>query len=192
MFKLLLPRAPQWKIAAIVVAIGATLTGGSSVAHAFNPQPDPPGDRAWQEGVVSLPPGTLTIDGNNIEIDSFSFGVENTLSIGSATGGAGAGKVTFHPFTIKKTVDANSIGLFRAAESGQHYQNATLNLRKPGGQTYLVFHFSAVFVGSIDWSGSGDEAPKETVVFEYGGLQAQYTSQDGTSQSTDPLAPPPP
>jgi type VI secretion system secreted protein Hcp len=29
------------------------------------------------------------------EIDSFNFGVENTLNIGSKSGGAGAGKVTF-------------------------------------------------------------------------------------------------
>jgi len=37
------------------------------------------------------------------EISDFSFGVENPTTIGSATGGAGAGKIKFNEFTIKKT-----------------------------------------------------------------------------------------
>lgn len=36
------------------------------------------------------------------EIKDFSFGVENPTTIGSATGGAGAGKIKFNEFTIKK------------------------------------------------------------------------------------------
>ena len=39
------------------------------------------------------------------EIKDFSFGVENPTTIGSATGGAGAGKIKFNEFTIKKTTD---------------------------------------------------------------------------------------
>src|SRR2546423_9122241 len=42
------------------------------------------------------------------EIKDFSFGVENPTTIGSATGGAGAGKIKFNEFTIKKTTDVSS------------------------------------------------------------------------------------
>ena len=37
------------------------------------------------------------------EIKDFSFGVENPTTIGSATGGAGAGKIKFNEFEIKKS-----------------------------------------------------------------------------------------
>ena len=42
------------------------------------------------------------------EIKDFSFGVENPTTIGSATGGAGAGKIKFNEFTIKKISDTAS------------------------------------------------------------------------------------
>jgi hypothetical protein len=44
----------------------------------------------------------------DFEIRDFSFGVENPTTIGSATGGAGAGKIKFNEFTIKKTSDVAS------------------------------------------------------------------------------------
>ena len=34
-----------------------------------------------------------------------AFGIENPTTIGSATGGAGAGKIKFNEFTIKKLSD---------------------------------------------------------------------------------------
>lgn len=36
------------------------------------------------------------------EVKDFSFGVENPTQIGSATGGAGAGKIKFNKFTVKQ------------------------------------------------------------------------------------------
>src|SRR5262245_18972060 len=47
------------------------------------------------------------------EIKDFSFGVENSMTIGSATGGAGAGKIKFNEFTIKKTSDSASPAFFQ-------------------------------------------------------------------------------
>jgi hypothetical protein len=42
------------------------------------------------------------------ELGKISGGVENPTTIGSATGGAGAGKIKFREFTIKKTTDSAS------------------------------------------------------------------------------------
>ena len=39
--------------------------------------------------------------GSMFEVASFSFDIEQTLNIGSQSSGAGAGKVTFNPFTVK-------------------------------------------------------------------------------------------
>src|SRR2546423_15604039 len=56
------------------------------------------------------------------EIKDFSFSVENPTAIGSATGGAGAGKVKFNEFTIKKTADKASAVLFQNCAQGVHYE----------------------------------------------------------------------
>ena len=45
---------------------------------------------------------------NAIQLGEFTLGMENKTTIGSATGGAGAGKVQFAEFTIKKVVDKAS------------------------------------------------------------------------------------
>jgi type VI secretion system secreted protein Hcp len=42
------------------------------------------------------------------EIEDYSFDIEQTLSIGSHSSGAGAGKVRFNPFSITKKVDKAS------------------------------------------------------------------------------------
>jgi type VI secretion system secreted protein Hcp len=46
------------------------------------------------------------------EIKDFSFGIENPTTIGSATGGAGAGKIKFNEFSITKTTDTASPNFF--------------------------------------------------------------------------------
>ena len=48
------------------------------------------------------------------EVKEFSFGIENTLNISSASGGAGAGKADFKEFTIKKGETAAASGGDRA------------------------------------------------------------------------------
>jgi len=56
-----------------------------------------------------------------IEISSFSWGASNAMNIGSATSGAGAGKVRVHDLTITKNTDSASPNLFQACASGQHF-----------------------------------------------------------------------
>ncbi len=118
------------------------------------------------------------------EIDSFSFGVENTLNIGSRSTGAGAGKVTFKEFNVSKKTDSGSAGLFRTCCSGGHYGNVKLVLRRAGGdQTksgaeFLIYEFALVAVKDISWEGSdGDDVPTESVIFEYGAIKILYAAQ---------------
>lgn len=124
------------------------------------------------------------------EIKEFSFGIENTLNITSASSGAGAGKADFKEFTIKKQTDKASPSLTLTCGMGGHYEEVQLRLRKSGGKTsggagdvYLAYDFKLVAVKSIEWSGSsGDDVPEETVVFEYGAMRIGYRPQnmDGT------------
>jgi type VI secretion system secreted protein Hcp len=154
----------------------AASTGANDVFLLFEPDPS---------NKLPLPKGESTVVKDAIEVDSFDFGIENQISIGAATTGAGAGKATFHNFTIKKPVDAASPFLFEASATSGHYNIVRLVLRRSGVQgsgkpylPYLVFTFKLVAVKSIDWSGSGGDRPVEQVVFEYGSLVVTYMKQN--------------
>ena len=58
---------------------------------------------AAQLQLTQAQPGTAEIK-DAIVVDDFSFGVENPTTIGSATGGAGAGKIKFNEFHDQEDV----------------------------------------------------------------------------------------
>jgi type VI secretion system Hcp family effector len=91
-----------------------------------------------------------------ISVSSFELGIENPVSLGSATGGAGAGKVQFDPLIIQKAVDHASPSLFSAASSGRNFQAVQLYLRSsgPAAQPFLAYEFRTVLITKIDWSGN--------------------------------------
>ncbi len=128
-------------------------------------------------------------DQKAFEVIEFNFDIENTLNIGSASGGAGAGKVQFNEFNVKKRTDKASHVLFLNCCSGGHFNDVSLLLRRAGGakdQTginYLKFSFKLVAVKKIAWSGaSGDDVCEEEVTFEYGAMKIQYMPQDSTGK----------
>jgi type VI secretion system secreted protein Hcp len=122
-------------------------------------------------------------DQPSFEIKDFSFGVENPTTIGSATGGAGAGKIKFNEFSIKKTTDSASPAFFKNCCAGAHYKTVIIDMRKAGGdpsgagKAFLRFRFETVFTTKIDWSGPGDEGPEESITFVYGKLGVMYWPQ---------------
>lgn len=115
------------------------------------------------------------------EVEDYSFDIEQTLGIGSQSTGAGAGKVTFNPFSITRKVDKSSPTFFQNACSGKAFKSVYLGVRKSAGNEatgafFLVFQFKLVAVKTVGWA-HDDEAPKETVTFEYGGLLVKYGQQ---------------
>lgn len=121
------------------------------------------------------------------EVKEYSFDVEQTLNIGSQSSGAGAGKVTFNPFSITRSIDKASPTFYQMACSGTAFCNAVLMLRKSlgsgasmnetSGGVFLRFDFKLVAVKTIAWA-HDEESPSETITFEYGGLQMRYAQQD--------------
>jgi type VI secretion system Hcp family effector len=116
------------------------------------------------------------------EVEDYSFDIEQTLNIGSQSVGAGAGKVTFNPFSITRKIDRASPVFYQMACSGTAFKWVTLAMRKSAGgnvsgQIYLRFDFKLVAVKTISWA-HDDESPKETVTFEYGGLLVRYAMQN--------------
>jgi len=122
-----------------------------------------------------------------IEVDSFSWGVSNTTSIGSATGGAGSGKAAFQEFKITKPTDISSAQLFLKCASGQHFQKADLYVRKAGGDAsgassvFMKLELLDVIVSSIEFEGAagGDDRPAEDVTFNFGKISYEYDAPDG-------------
>jgi type VI secretion system secreted protein Hcp len=115
------------------------------------------------------------------EIEDYSFDIEQTLSIGSQSTGAGTGRCQFNPFSITRKIDCASAHFFKMACSGKTFQTVGLGLRKSAGNDaagvmYLAFTFKLVAVKTVSWA-HDDEAPKETVTFEYGGVIVQYAPQ---------------
>jgi len=116
------------------------------------------------------------------EVEDYSFDIEQVLNIGSQSTGAGAGKITFNPFSITRKIDRSSPVLFDMACSGTAFKQVSLALRKSaGGMTsgviFLRFDFKLAAVKTISWS-HDDESPKETTTFEYGGMLIRYCQQN--------------
>jgi type VI secretion system Hcp family effector len=132
------------------------------------------------------------------EVEDYSFDIEQVLNIGSSSSGAGAGKVTFNPFSITRKIDKASPKFFEMACSGTAFQLVTLAMRKSSGAgsagaanvsgvIYLRFDFKLVAVKTISWS-HDDESPKETITFEYGGLMVGYAQQNADGSLKAPIA----
>jgi type VI secretion system secreted protein Hcp len=127
---------------------------------------------------LTLPNGETLTGGDpagpTFEIKDWSFGVENPTTIGSATGGAGAGKIKFDEFTITKPVDTASPKLFQVCATGGHFKQVTIVVRRPGTNiTWVTYELETVFITSIQTQSTdanGDETPTEKVTFAYGKL----------------------
>ena len=122
------------------------------------------------------------------EIEDYSFDIEQTLGIGSQSTGAGTGRVQFNPFSITRKIDRASPIFFKMACAGKSFHTVGLGLRKSAGNEasgvmYLAFTFKLVAVKTVSWA-HDDEAPKETVTFEYGGIVVQYATQDPNGKLT--------
>ena len=115
-------------------------------------------------------------NGTLFEIEDYSFDIEQTLNIGSQSTGAGAGRVTFNPFSITRKIDCASPMFFQISCSGTPFQKVCLGLRKcwrwPNfWRMFVVFSFSSSSRSRRSAGRMTMSSPKETVTFEYGGFQ---------------------
>lgn len=122
-----------------------------------------------------------------IDVQSFSWGLVNISSIATGSGG-GAGKAVFQDFHFTKFTDLSSTALFFAVASGQHIKDATLTVRKSGGEalTYLVIKMSDVLVSSLTQSGAeSTDSPKpvEQCSIGFSKITFDYTGQDATGKA---------
>ncbi len=120
-----------------------------------------------------------------IDLESFSWGANNSAHMGSGTTGLATGKVSMQDFHFVMRVNKSSPKLMLACASGQHIKTANLICRKAGGsqQEYLKYKFTDVLVSSYQTGGSHGEAiPVDQVSLAFGKIEVTYSPQkvDGT------------
>jgi type VI secretion system secreted protein Hcp len=121
------------------------------------------------------------------ELTSFSLGAMNTVSIGSATSGAGVGKTTFQTFQFVKSLDKYSATLFQDLSTGTHLASVEIVVRKPGpagmANPIVQYMLKTVFITGIHWDGASSHAT-ETVQGEFGAIQFVLYGQTKSGQPT--------
>ena len=123
-----------------------------------------------------------------IEIQSFSFGANQSGSFATG-GGGGSGKVHMQDFHFTMPLQKASPKLMLACASGQHVPNATLTCRKAGKdqQEYLKIKFKDLLISSFQSGGSGgDVLPVDQISFNFASIEYEYKEQkaDGTLGGT--------
>jgi len=120
---------------------------------------------------------------NEIQVLSWSWGMSQSGSTHSATGG-GAGKVNVQDLSFMKNIDTTTTNLIKACCSGAHFKQALLTVRKAGGKTaveYLKIKMQDLIISNISTGGSGGgDMITESVTLNFGQVSLDYTPQDKT------------
>ena len=122
---------------------------------------------------------------DEIEILSYSWGATQSGTMATG-GGAGAGKVQFQDLHFTSSVSKASPLLFLGCATGEHIKEATITVRKAGGQQqdYLIIKLNDVLVSSYQAGGSSgsDAVPTDQISMNYAKIEFTYKPQkaDGT------------
>jgi type VI secretion system secreted protein Hcp len=117
----------------------------------------------------------------SIDIESFSWGLSNSgRAIGSATSGAGAGKVSFQDihFTAKLSSASPQLMLYCAA--GKHFPSATLTGIESGKAQldYLTIKLTDVIVSSYETTGAtGNALAEDQFTLNFAKVEMDYRPQ---------------
>lgn len=118
---------------------------------------------------------------NQIEVDSFSWGVSQTTRNFGGGGGGGAGKVAMQDFHFVMRSSSASPQLVDALFSGEQFDAAQLLVRRAGdGNTdpvFLKYELEDVLISSYQVSGTENHHPEEEIALNFGGIGQRYRLQ---------------
>ncbi|OGY48045.1 MAG: hypothetical protein A2840_02470 [Candidatus Buchananbacteria bacterium RIFCSPHIGHO2_01_FULL_47_11b] len=125
----------------------------------------------------------LKIDG--IDGESSDKGHKDWINLLSVSSGivrpsAGTGAATFEPIVFRKRIDKSSPKLMEAVATGQHLNEAIIEVVHPTRrESYYKITMSDVLVSSYQSQGTASDVPTEEVAFNYGKIKFEYTPEDG-------------
>lgn len=177
-------------LVSIVLALAATLVfSGYTQAQASFPSFE-------KKSVTVTQPGTHAFDAflkiSSIDGDSSDskhrnwtdiISYEHGMSHGNGIVTQTLGPTTHETFKVVKTVDKASPILMLAVNSGQHFQQVTLELDNAGtGQKFMEYKLSDVIVSSVNVIGSSNDGmPLEEVGFSYRKIEWKFTPKTGNT-----------
>ena len=131
---------------------------------------------------------------NEIEIESFSWGVTQTGSH-SAGGGGGAGKAVFQDFHFTAKLSKASPILMLSCATGEHIKKAVLTVRKAGSEQpeYFKVTLQDLLVSSYSLGGAGggdtsaDVVPTDQFSLNFAKVELDYTPQGGDGSGDGPV-----
>lgn len=122
-----------------------------------------------------------------IAIESFSWGVSNTVSYDA--GGAGAGKAVRSDFSLTLPYSKASPAIFIKLVTGARISEATLSASKAGsGQTsdFLKYKLSDVFISSYNTEGS-QGVPFDQISMAFSKIEISYSVQNADGSNGTPI-----
>lgn len=130
-----------------------------------------------------------TIDGETVDsvkvktkecdILAWSWGLSQSGTMAQG-GGGGSGKVSVQNLSITKPVDVGSHAIMLACCNGEHFDTATLTVRKAGKDAleYIVIEMYEVIITSVSTGGSGGEDKlTENVTLDFAKFNFKYKQQ---------------
>jgi type VI secretion system secreted protein Hcp len=135
-------------------------------------------------GLALLDGVTGDAAGGALDVKSFRFGGKNTVGTGS--GGGGAGKVAFDDVRFQKLYDSSSPTLMLRMASGQHIPSVTFTFRRPGagGATFLTYKLTDVVVTSYLQGGDKERPLLENVELNFSRVEITFQPATGAPVKT--------
>jgi type VI secretion system secreted protein Hcp len=117
---------------------------------------------------------------DQVQVMSWSWGMSQSGTTHVGQGG-GAGKVDVQDLSFTHYVDSSSPNLIKACCTGEHFDTATLTMRKAGGSAleYVTLTLTEVIITSVHVGGSaGEDMLSENVALNFAKFKYSYQPQD--------------
>jgi len=122
---------------------------------------------------------------NNIELDSWNFGISSPADVGAK--GLSAGKPSCSDFSFSAPLDSSSYQVLKNLVQGTHIASATFTGRKTGGgatpYNYVQATMTNCFVTNYSTGGGSSGVPTASVTLAYEQIKYEYFTQDTSSGS---------
>jgi type VI secretion system secreted protein Hcp len=129
--------------------------------------------------------GEGTTDGHkdDIAVQAWSWGVHANTAIGST---AATARRSYKHLVVTKRIDSASTGLLSALVTNDEVREATLAMRKAGGEAldYFCMTLKNARIVGVDVDVGTDAQPFERVVFAFTKIDIEYKRQQGEGMGT--------
>jgi type VI secretion system secreted protein Hcp len=136
-------------------------------------------------------PGESTDDAHKDEIDveSWSWGVTNAGPVTGPGGGGGAGKASLTDFQFVARISKASPKLFLSCATGTHHKAATLSGARAGKlkSDFLVYKLGDVTVTGYQQGASTETLPTDQFSLDFSKIEVSYFPQDKSGKLAPPI-----